>query len=99
MKYEISPMHLQGRKKFLIEETLLDFVLNTLDQFAELDPKYKQGRKQWANRCLATLAEAGYAEAHRDEDGNLVFLASATLLSETGKELGPLKSRDDYLTD
>jgi hypothetical protein len=90
MNYDVSPTY-QGRRKLLVEEALWECVETLLDHAVE--PEDEQGLKEWATRSLGALEELGYAVRNLDEDGNLIFRASAKLLAETGKELGPLQWR------
>jgi hypothetical protein len=99
MKYDLSPMYLQGRKKLLIEETLWGCVETLLDHAYEIEPEDQQGLKEWATRSLVALEELGYAVRDVDEDGNLIFCASPKLLAETGTRLGSLQWRGWSLAD
>jgi hypothetical protein len=51
------------------------------------------GPKEWICRILLALHDFGYAECSTDEDGNLIFKSTPTLLADAKQKTDKLRDR------
>jgi hypothetical protein len=57
------------------------------------------GPKEWMCRALLALDTLGYAERSTDENGNLIFKSTPTLLTDARLKAGELHDRRHFFSD
>jgi len=94
MTYHSEHLMRQAKRKLFVEQavweciekmTALALETNVLGAFED--------EEDFVTRCLQALERSGHAFSGKDKDGNLTFESTPQLLSETGKNPGPLLVR------
>lgn len=86
------------RTKVFVETTVWASV-DMLLQHRFHDKADTPEKRDFANRCLLTLEDLGYAASERDLNDNLIFRPTAKLLQQIGTGPGALEWRGHYFPD